>query len=81
MEDISGPKQDATSGELSAVVLSRPAMLEHFMKGTNSKHEKPTILHIKLAYKISAFAPLAVSHLHVYKGPWKRYDISEWQEW
>jgi len=74
-------KKNATCGDLSAGILSRPEILEHSTKGTNSEHEKSPLVRITLAYKIIAFTPLVVSHLHVHKGPAKRYDSLEWQEW
>jgi hypothetical protein len=57
VEDISG-KENATGGELSGGVLSRPGILEHFMTEMNSKHEESSLVYITWAYKIIALTSL-----------------------
>jgi len=73
--------QVATHGEQSGGVLSRPGILEHSMNGTNSKHEKSSLVHIMQAYKICALTPLVLTHLLVHMGTGNRNENLERQVW
>jgi len=66
--------QDATHRKQSGGVLSRPGILEYSMKGTNSKHENSSLVHIMQAYKIIALTPLVLTHLHVHTGTGNRNE-------
>jgi len=74
VEDISGQEKDATRGERFGGALSRPGILEHSKNGTNSKHEKSSLVHITRTYKISALTPLVLNCLHAHAGPGNRNE-------
>jgi len=51
-------QKNATGREQTRGVLSRPGILEHSTKGMISKHEKSSLVRIRLAYKMRALTPL-----------------------